>query len=155
MNHYSQKGFASVVALFLASFLLSLGGFGTALGLQQNFPEKFKDELNKVLGKAHYDELSPTVLAADSESSGNTGVNATGATGITGTSGATGISGVNGATGDLGTISAPPNMSHLSGQNGDDENETEIDDETSLHASGSTGLQLSVTGQIKVKHEDD
>ena len=58
MNNISKKGFTSLSALLLTSLLVSPSGVSTAVAFQQSFPDTFREELGKILGKIdHIDEV--------------------------------------------------------------------------------------------------
>lgn len=66
-NASSQKGFTSLVALFVTSFLLSIGGSGALVAYGRHSTEDFRKELHQVLGMTIRDlpglPSAPTIYA--------------------------------------------------------------------------------------------
>ncbi len=151
MQHASQKGFTSLATLFLASLLLSLGGVGTVLGVQQQLPQNIREEFRSFLESNDLDELFPTPTISPTD--------ATGVSGPTGASGVIGPSGATGTTGVTPTLTITPKPTEVEDQEDeiedDDEDENGLeDDDDNDHATGATGAQINATGRIE-KHEDD
>lgn len=136
MNNRLRKGFTSLSALLLTSFLVSLGGVGTTIAFQQNIPKDFHEQLSSILRKfSHVDES--TMVFADEHSIPTPTPTPAGATG---------------ATGAEPTISPTPTPTEIEDQNSVSD-DVEIEHATGIL--GATGLQLNISAGAEERHSRD
>jgi hypothetical protein len=160
MNMKLLNGFTSLSALLLTSFIVSLGGVGTAVAFQQNLPKDIHEQLSNALRTFSHVDESSLVFAEENPTPTST-LTPTGATGITGATGSSGATGATGIEPTITPIPTPTGIVHRDDTSDDlhdkddDADENEIDDERIQHSTGATVQLPIVPGKAESRHKDD